>query len=263
MIERNTMGKWTKTTAGLIFLAASAVYADREIAAALRSEASEPARTVAVTTPSSHKQVAHVRKAITETVIAAPAEASTDVKLLEESADPFASGNAAPSTQPAAGEALAATTQPSEGQSVSSTEVSVSDAGTVEIHVNDANLVEVLRMLSLQSQRNIIASKEVRGTATANLYDVTVREALDAILHANGYAYREKGNFIYVYTTKEIQDIEKSEKQMRTEVFHIYYTPALNAATMIKPVLSGGGQVAVTTPAKAGIGSAPSGGGGN
>ena len=42
---------------------------------------------------------------------------------------------------------------------------------------------------------------------------MTVREALDAILHANGYAYREKGNFIYVYTAKEIAGIEKAERQ--------------------------------------------------
>src|SRR5207237_3953552 len=131
-----------------------------------------------------------------------PNEGATDVKLLDESTDPFAA-NASPTSQPsgkAGTNSAAATSQPSEGRSVSSHEVSVSDAGTVEIHVNDANLVEVLRMLSLQSQKNIIASKEVHGSVTANLYDVTVREALDAILHANGYAYREKGNFIYVYT---------------------------------------------------------------
>src|SRR5205085_9845273 len=131
---------------------------------------------------------------------AAP-ENTTDVKILDESSDPFA--NVA-STQPATGAAgatadaktgapagttTAPATQPTEGRSVSSSEVSVSDAGTVEIHVNDANLVKVLRMLSLQSQKNIVASKDVHGTVTANLYDVTVREALDAILHANGYAY--------------------------------------------------------------------------
>lgn len=105
------------------------------------------------------------------------------------------------------------TTTTATGQSVSKDDVNVSDAGTVEIHVNDASLVEVLRMLSLQSQRNIIASKEVRGTVTANLYDVTIREALDAILSSNGYAYREKGNFIYVYTAKELAEIEKSERK--------------------------------------------------
>src|SRR5439155_18217240 len=108
---------------------------------------------------------------------------------------------------------------PAEGTSVSSTEINVKDAGTVEIHVNDANLVEVLRMLSIQSQKNIIASKEVRGTVTANLYDVTVREALDSLLHANGFAYREKGNFIYVYTVKEMADQKKLERHTTTEVF--------------------------------------------
>src|SRR5207253_3839937 len=104
-----------------------------------------------------------------------------------------------------------------QGTSASAPQVNVSDAGTVEIHVNDANLVEVLRMLSLQSQKNIIASKDVRGTVTANLYNVTIREALDAILKANGYAYKEKGNFVYVYTVKELADIEKADRQMNTE----------------------------------------------
>src|SRR5207237_2384021 len=124
----------------------------------------------------------------------------------------------------------------------------VSDAGTVEIHVNDANLVEVLRMLSLQSQRNIVASKDVRGTVTANLYDVTVREALDAILHANGYGYKEKGNFIYVYTTKELAEIEQAQRVKKTEVFRLFYTPAANAKVLVLPVLSADAAVALPTP---------------
>ncbi|MDQ3440070.1 MAG: secretin and TonB N-terminal domain-containing protein [Planctomycetota bacterium] len=181
----------------------------------------------------------------------APSAPATDVKVLEET-DPFA----APTSQPAAPAA-------GQGQSVSNSEVNVSDAGTVEIHVNDANLVEVLRMLSLQTQKNILPSKEVRGSVTANLYDVTVREALDAILHANGYAYREKGNFIYVYTTKELSDIEKAELRMQTRVFRVYYTPALNAQNMIKPVMSSAGQCVVTTPALSGIETGSTGLGGN
>src|SRR5436190_9659492 len=157
--------------------------------------------------------------------------------------DPFANGSAA-------------TSQPSEGaagQSVTDAQVNVSEEGTVEIHVNDANLNEVLRMLSLQLQKNILPSKEVRGTVTANLYDVTVREALDAILKANGFDYREKGNVIYVYTAKEIQDMEKAARVTKTEVFRLYYTPAANAAVMIKPVLSTEAQVALTVPAVSGI----------
>ena len=264
------MRKWTKT-AGLLFLAAASVYSSRVIVAASEGEATSP-----VTSDTANVAFAAAAKAApahAERLLAAPADA-TEVKLLDEATDPFAAGAGA-TTQPTAGATTqpvdgavavgdAPTSQPSEGLSVSSSEVSVSDSGTVEIHVNDANLVEVLRMLSLQSQKNIVASKDVHGTVTANLYDVTVREALDAILHANGYAYREKGNFIYVYTAKEIAEIEKNERQMSTHVFRVFYTPAANAANMIKPVLSkGGGEVAVTTPSKSGISSAPGGGGGN
>ena len=263
------MRKWTKT-AGLLFLAAASVYTSRVIVAAAESEATLPASdtaSIAFVSNSAVNAAAPAAKA--ERLLAAPAE-PTEVKLLDEATDPFAAGGA--TTQPtdgtatadAGGASEAPTSQPSEGRSVSSSEVSVSDAGTVEIHVNDANLVEVLRMLSLQSQKNIVASKDVHGSVTANLYDVTVREALDAILHANGYAYREKGNFIYVYTAKEIAEIEKNERQMSTHVFRVYYTPAANAANMIKPVLSkSGGEVAITTPSKAGIASAKGGGGGN
>jgi type IV pilus assembly protein PilQ len=170
-----------------------------------------------------------------------------DVRLLDETAGPVGG----------------ATTKPAEGQPVGEKQVSVSDAGTVEIHVNEANLVEVLRMLSLQSQRNIVASKEVRGTVTANLYNVTIREALDAVLKANGFAYREKGNFIYVYTAKELAEIEKSERQMATEVFRLHYTPAANVTNIIKPALSTEGQVSFTTAAITGIESSTKDAGGN
>ncbi|CAN5400334.1 hypothetical protein BH10PLA1_BH10PLA1_02560 [soil metagenome] len=179
-----------------------------------------------------------------QTKAEAPAGVSKDpagaVKVLDNT-DPF--GNAAPATEPAS----------THGTSASAPVVNVSNAGTVEIHVNDANLVEVLRMLSLQSQKNIIASKDVRGTITANLYDVTIREALDALLATNGYGYREHGNFIYVYSAKEILDMDKAARVVKTQAFRLYYTPAANAVTMIKPVLSTEAQVAFTTPASSGL----------
>ncbi|HRK31447.1 MAG TPA: secretin and TonB N-terminal domain-containing protein [Tepidisphaeraceae bacterium] len=169
---------------------------------------------------------------------------TTNVKVLAASEDPFSDG---PVSQPLLDDAN------SQGTSVTADAVNVNDEGSVEIHVNDASLVEVLRMMSIQAQRNIVASKEVGGKVTANLYGVTVREALDAILHANGYAYREKGNFIYVYTAKEIAEMEKAERVTTTEVFRLFYTPAANAANMIKPVLSDAAQVSLNQPSNSGI----------
>src|SRR5437867_3074234 len=63
-----------------------------------------------------------------------------EVRLLEETAGPVGQADAKGGDKPA------------QGTSASAPQVNVSDAGTVEIHVNEANLVEVLRMLSLQSQ---------------------------------------------------------------------------------------------------------------
>jgi len=227
------MRKFTKTF-GLLFLASASVYAGQ-------------ANSEKIASPAPSESPVFSNK---------PADESNTptVKLVEDESQ--------------TGDAFAVvpveSTRPSnEGTSVSAAEVNISDAGTVEIHVNDASLVEVLRMLSLQSQKNIVASKDVRGTVTANLYDVTVREALDAVLHANGYAYREQGNFIYVYTVKELAEIEKSERKATTEVFRLYYTPAANAVNMIKPVLSSDAQVSFTAPAINGLSSGTSDVGGN
>lgn len=51
--------------------------------------------------------------------------------------------------------------------------VNVDDAQIVDLHVKDEDLANVLEMLSIQSQKNIIASKGVTARVTANLYGVT------------------------------------------------------------------------------------------
>lgn len=217
------MRKWNKTTS-LLFMAAASVYPVGALLAAPGDQA----------TPAASKN---------------PAQ---DVRLLD-SAAPAAADQANPADAANADEAAIADAQPAAGTSASAPTVNVNDAGTVEIHVNDANVQEVLRMLSMQTQKNIIASKEVRGTVTANLYNVTMQEALENILKANGFGYREKGNFIYVYSQKELAEIEKSERQRVSEVFRLKYSTATNAAAMIKTVLSSEGAVSFTAAAAKGI----------
>jgi type IV pilus assembly protein PilQ len=226
------MWKWTRII-GLVCTVAMAVYSGRANPLDAAASSDHPASTKA----ESERGVLVQRPRLT---------LPTDNAILAEAIDPPTNSDTAPqdSAEPAA---------PHTGVSMTSNQVSISDAGNIEMHVSDAGLLEVLRMLSLKSQRNIIASKSVDGRVTANLYNVTIREALDAILQSNGYVYREKGNFIFVYSAKELADQEKASRVMSTEVFHLYYTPAANAASMIKPVLSTESQVAVTTAAQSGI----------
>ncbi len=262
------MGNWTRTkAAGLLFVAAAAVYSDgvmramaAEKATPSDSAADDSATPVDLTetaeldanpttapapTPVTKPAAKPVALKKVAKVTAKPVEPVADAKPEAAPTDPFVEALPVPieNEKTSAGAAEALTTA----------NVNVSDTGLVEVHVNDANLGEVLKMLSMQLERNILASKEVRGTVTANLYDVTVKEALEAILRANDCGYREKGNVIFVYTKKELDQIEKDERKQVTETFRVYYTPASNAVNMIKPVLSTEAQVSFTTPPAAGI----------
>lgn len=209
------MKKWIKT-AGLIFLAAASVYSDRAIAA-------KPAKPANATD-----------------------KPTTDVKVLEE-ADPFASPG--PTTEPTA---VTTTTD----AKAPAAPVLVNPDGTFSLNITaGADIVEQLRVIGFQSQMSIIPSREVHGALPAmDLYNVTVHEALDAMLHTNGYAWREKGKFVYIYSAKEIADMERESRVTHTEVFRLFYVNATDARSMIAPVLSKeGGEIAMTPPAKSGI----------
>jgi len=143
--------------------------------------------------------------------------------------------------------------------------VRLSRTGTFEIHVQGADLRGVLQLLSTQGRRNIIATKEVSGDVTADLYGVTFQEALDAVMRSSGYVYEQEGNFIYVYTPEQLAAIRRSERQrsIRTKVFRLAYLTAADAETLITPAISDDGTVAVGPAAATGITTSDSEAGGN
>ena len=71
------------------------------------------------------------------------------------------------------------------------TGVEVDEFDTFNIQVQDTDLNQVLQMLALQSERNVIASRNVSAVISANLFDVTFYEALDAILARGAAQARE------------------------------------------------------------------------
>lgn len=118
--------------------------------------------------------------------------------------------------------------------------VNIDENNLVDLHVADEDLATVLEMLSIQSQKNIIASKDVKGRVTANLYRVTFYEALDAILSANGLGFVEQGNFIYVYTVQELEEIADKNRVRVSKVIELNYLNSTDAAEFVKPLLSMG-----------------------
>lgn len=141
--------------------------------------------------------------------------------------------------------------------------VNVTDYDVVDLAVKDAELAQVLQMLSLQSRKNIIASKNVSGTVTANLYDVTFAEALDAILSVNGYTWEERANFIYVYTTEEWEIMREAERTTESRIFTLDHLSATTAIEMITPFLSDSGKAAAQGDVESGFAPDSSDGGAN
>ena len=135
----------------------------------------------------------------------------------------------------------------------------VGRAGTFNIHYRDADLQGVLQLLSTQGRRNIIATKEVTGKVTADLYEVTFKQALEAVLRANGYVYEEEDEFIYVCTPEQLL----AKKKLSSELIRLSYITAADARTMITPLLSKSGTVSVTPPSAVGIASSATDAGGN
>lgn len=135
----------------------------------------------------------------------------------------------------------------------------VSGSGKIELHVKDDALANVLELLSQQYRLNIVASKQATGRVTADLYDVTVEEALDAVCKAAGLGWVREANCIFIYSKEELQAQAKDESRLVTEVFELNYLSSAEAAKLLEPVKSEKGTIAVSSAPEEGI---PSGAGG-
>ena len=124
--------------------------------------------------------------------------------------------------------------------------VKVGSFGEVDLHVKDLEVAKVLQLLSIQSQRNIIASRNVAGAISADLYSVDFYEALDAVLHTNGFGYQEKGNLIYVYTAAELEQIKDTQRQLVHRIVRLNYITSSDASTFVTPLLSESGSISIS-----------------
>ncbi|MCA9407046.1 MAG: secretin and TonB N-terminal domain-containing protein, partial [Candidatus Omnitrophica bacterium] len=80
-----------------------------------------------------------------------------------------------------------------------------SDTGKVSLDFRDADIKNVLQILSFKSGVNIVASPEVTGTISIQLNDVPWQQALDVILKTYGYASEREGNVIVVTTIENMK----------------------------------------------------------
>jgi type II secretory pathway component GspD/PulD (secretin) len=113
--------------------------------------------------------------------------------------------------------------------------VRLTDAGLLDLHVRDLELSTLLEMLSYQARANIVSSTKVSGRVSANLYSVSLEQALDAILIPNHYAYFILDKTVFVGTEEEIRAMRPPPT---TRVFKLRYVRPDDAAKALKAVLA-------------------------
>ncbi len=117
-------------------------------------------------------------------------------------------------------------------------DVAVTETGLLDVHVQNEDIGNVLRMLSYEAQANVVATNSVHGAISANLYSVTLEQALDAILTPNKYAYVVVDNLIYVGRPEEIADMQPAPPPPETRVIRLHYVSPREAAMAVKAVLT-------------------------
>ena len=106
------------------------------------------------------------------------------------------------------------------------------------LEFREVDIKDVLRQLAKQYDLNIVFSQSVKGLITIQLHNVTIDQALDAIVTANGYVYTKKGN-IYKVTTPE----EAEKEVVQTKIFKLSNADASKLKETLKKVLSPQGSI--------------------
>jgi type IV pilus assembly protein PilQ len=136
--------------------------------------------------------------------------------------------------------------------------------GKLRIHIYDEDIRKVLDLLSEQGNLNILASKSVEGKVSATLNGVDIQGALCAILKSTGYVAHREGNFIFVGTPDDFNNLEQAMDHVGTRTYRPNYVTSAELKALITPLLTEKiGVLSVSTPAEAGIALNDSGAGGD
>ncbi|MBI3991089.1 MAG: secretin and TonB N-terminal domain-containing protein, partial [Candidatus Omnitrophica bacterium] len=111
-------------------------------------------------------------------------------------------------------------------------------AELISLDYKDAQLSSVLRSLSYSYHLNLIATKDITGKVTVTLQNVTLEEALHAILDVNGYTFTRKGKLIYITPGPGLEGIG-----IVTTAIPLKYLIASDAGALLQKAISTKGDI--------------------
>jgi len=115
---------------------------------------------------------------------------------------------------------------------------STTQAGNITVDFKDADIHDVLKIISYKSGVNIVAGQDVEAAVTIRLVDVPWERALDVILKNSGFVYERDQDIIRVTTIENL-----SKEELSTQIFILNYAQAPQVADAIKEILTDRGKV--------------------
>ncbi len=105
----------------------------------------------------------------------------------------------------------------------------------ISVNFLAADINDVLKALSVQSGKNIVAGKDVTGQVTVSLSNVGLEEALDYVAKLSGYTYT-KDNDTYLVSTKDsLRTLTSgSGPDSKTDLVKLSYAKADDVIALLK-----------------------------
>ncbi|MDP2342593.1 MAG: secretin and TonB N-terminal domain-containing protein [Deltaproteobacteria bacterium] len=123
----------------------------------------------------------------------------------------------------------------------------------ITIDVQQADVVNVVRLISDVSGLNIVVADDVKGKVTIKLKNIPWRQALDVILKSGGFGYVQEGDILWVapqarIDAEEQASLDKGAAQelkgpLTTRIIPINYARAEEMIALVKPLLTARGTV--------------------
>ena len=123
-----------------------------------------------------------------------------------------------------------------------------SSGAKLTMNFKDADILNVLRMLSKQNHLNLVASNDVKGKVTVHFSEVSLDDALETILKANGYDYYIEKDIIFV---KPI-DSDRNTSVV-TKVYDLNYVDANDIKETLTPFLTKKGKMEALSRTRNGL----------
>ncbi len=120
------------------------------------------------------------------------------------------------------------------------------DGDLLTINVENVDIAQLLRMLSVRRRMSIVAGPSVTGQISLSLYDVTYEQALHSILDVSGYTAVNRNDVILVTAIASRSELPLEIAGMQVKAFRLDYADPDEISTLVDEFISPAGTAVVS-----------------